>query len=139
VFEDATSTDTLLDSLRAELGVTATMLSLPLDTHHQILAHSGGALPAEYSSRLPLSHSICRHVGEMRFPLVVDDAYNHPLLHDAPAVNELGVAAYLGVPVETDPSEPVHVLCAYHNRQWHWSEQALELVFDAARAVRRLL
>jgi GAF domain-containing protein len=49
----------------------------------------------------PLSHSFCRHVVDDGTPLEVVDARIHPKVRDNPSVSELGIVAYLGVPLTT--------------------------------------
>ena len=47
----------------------------------------------------PLSHSFCQHAIVAREPLVVPDAREHPVLKTNPAIRDLAVIAYLGVPL----------------------------------------
>ena len=58
-------------------------------------------LPEPYATtrETPLSYSFCRHVVMSGEPLEIQDARDHDLVRDNPAVEELGVIAYLGVPL----------------------------------------
>src|SRR5688500_3752196 len=47
----------------------------------------------------PLSHSFCKHVVSTNAPLVVNDARDHPIFRENLAIQDLGVVAYLGVPL----------------------------------------
>lgn len=53
------------------------------------------------SRETPLSHSFCRHAVERATPLVIGDAREHPLVRDSDAIRDLGVVAYLGIPLAT--------------------------------------
>jgi GAF domain-containing protein len=58
-------------------------------------------LPEPWASarQTPLSHSLCQHVLVARQPLAIGDTSRDPLARDKPLVRELGLAAYLGVPL----------------------------------------
>ena len=72
---------------------------------------------------IPPSHSLCQHVVGSGAPLVVDDAASHPLVRENGAVTELGVGAYLGVPVRTPSGQVVGSLCAIDFRPREWSAE----------------
>src|SRR4051794_34482891 len=58
-------------------------------------------LPEPWSSRrqTPLSHPFCRHEVATGEPLIIEDARQHPLLCGNAAIKDLGVVAYLGIPL----------------------------------------
>jgi len=94
-------------------------------------------LPEPWASlcETPLSHSFCRHVVDLREPLVVEDAREHPLVRDNPAIRDLGVVAYLGVPLVTPRGAVLGALCAIDERPRAWSEDQVGAMTDLARAV----
>jgi PAS domain S-box-containing protein len=81
---------------------------------------------------LPLSHSFCRHVVESGEALVVTDAREHPLLCRTPAVGEMGVLAYIGMPLRTAEGHTLGSFCVYDRRRRDWSEADLETMRDLA-------
>jgi len=93
----------------------------------------------------PLSYSFCQHVVAMGAPLVVEDARQHPLVADNPAVAELGVIAYVGVPLTLAEGNTVGTLCAIDHAPRHWTVAQVGLLRDLAAAgmteleLRRLL
>ena len=58
-------------------------------------------LPEPWASQrgTPLSHSFCQHAVASREPLIVDDAREHAVLRDNPAIRDMGVVAYAGIPL----------------------------------------
>jgi len=54
----------------------------------------------------PLTHSFCQHVKTSGAPLVVPDARQNSLVQDNLAVRDLGVVAYLGVPIYGPEQDP---------------------------------
>ena len=83
----------------------------------------------------PLSHSFCQHAIARREPLVVDDAREHPILKDNPAVREMGAIAYAGVPLIDPGGQALGTLCVLDNRPRQWSSHQVELLADLAESV----
>ena len=88
---------------------------------------------------IDLDHSICWQVAQMGVPLIVEDAYSHPLLMNHPAVTELGIAAYLGLPVPQGTDGALLVLCAAEKHRRYWSRTDIATLRDAAAQVREIL
>ena len=86
---------------RRGLRAPVALVSL-VDHERQVFACALG-LPEPSASRgeTPLSHSFCRHAVVRRAPLVVEDPGRHPDHPHNPALRDLGVIAYLGVPLTT--------------------------------------
>lgn len=83
----------------------------------------------------PLSHSFCQHVVRKDEALVVDNALSHPLLQDNLAVSELGVIAYLGVPVYAPGEVPAGALCVIGGEPRTWTEAEVETMHRIAICV----
>ncbi len=122
-----------------ELGAPVSLISL-VDTHRQFFKSAHG-LPEPWSGarETPLSHSFCQHVVRDDAALVVEDAAAHPRVRDNLAVRDLGVAAYLGVPVRTPDGEPLGALCVADVEPRTWSDQDLAVLDELAAAVTPLL
>ena len=139
LFASANTLDDVSECVRRELDAWRTMVTVPTQTTELILGEAGHVLPPEFADELPLEYSICTHVAQMNHPLVVDDAFVHPLLTRHPATEKLGVAAYIGVPVMT-VSEGQHtmVLCALEIKPHRWSAQDLKVLQAGAARIRAL-
>ncbi len=102
---------------------------------------SAVGLPEPWASLrgTPLSHSFCRHVVERGAPLVVENAREDPLVRDNPAVEELGVGAYLGEPVRMPSGVVAGSFCVIDSGPRVWSERERRIVATLARAVENLI
>ena len=85
--------------------------------------------------REPLSQTICRHVVSSGTCLVVADTQTHPLARNEATIQELGIGAYLGVPLTTAESEVVGVLCMVDRHAREWSPAQIEIAEGLAAAV----
>ena len=80
------------------LNAPVALVSL-VDTDRQFFKSCLG-LPEPWASQrgTPLSHSFCQHAVATREPLIVEDSREHELLRDNPAIRDIGVIAYAGIP-----------------------------------------
>jgi GAF domain len=83
----------------------------------------------------PLSHSYCQHAVAARQPLVVDDAREHPVLRDNPAVHDLDAIAYAGIPLIGSDGHALGTLCVIDSKPRHWTPEDTALLQDVASAV----
>src|SRR6185312_2007143 len=83
----------------------------------------------------PLSHSFCQHVVTGGAPLVIENAKEHPVVCDNPAIPELGVAAYAGVPILSPDGQVLGSLCALDMKARKWSEEDMQNLRDIAKIV----
>ncbi|MGH2460289.1 MAG: GAF domain-containing protein [Chloroflexota bacterium] len=113
------------------LRVPIALFSL-IDASHQFLKSQQG-LGEPWASRreLPLTHSFCWLVVATGETLAVADGRQHPSLAGLPAIDELGVVAYLGAPIATDAGQVIGTLAALDHQPRQWSD-------DDARALRDL-
>ncbi len=66
---------------------------------------------------------------------MVEDSRADPLVCDLIPTTELGVVAYLGVPLLTSAGEPIGSLCAIDVAPRSWSENDIRVVEDLAATV----
>lgn len=94
-------------------------------------------LPEPWSSsrQSPLSHSFCQHAVARREPLVVNDAREVPELLDNLAIPDMGVIAYLGIPVITRAGHAVGTLCVIDHEPRLWTSDQVDLLKDLAASV----
>lgn len=91
--------------------------------------------PWASSRETPLSHSFCQHVIAARAPVVITDARKDSRLIDNLAIRDLGVIAYLGVPLITADGQAIGTLCVIDHEPRIWSSDEISLVTDIAAAV----
>jgi GAF domain-containing protein len=137
----------LLDS-RAEESfdrltrLTSTVLNVPIalvslvDDDRQFFKSCLG-LPEHWARQrqTPLSHSFCQHVVESGQPLVISDAREHPVLRDNLAIRDIGVIAYMGVPLITPTGNVLGTLCAIDHEPRHWTTEQVEILSNLAGSV----
>jgi two-component sensor histidine kinase len=83
----------------------------------------------------PLSRSFCQYVVAHDRTLAVSDARDHPLLRSNPAISELGVVAYLGVPIHAPTGEPIGSFCAIDSQPRGWTSRDVSVLTDLAAMV----
>jgi signal transduction histidine kinase len=102
------------------LGVPAALVSL-VEANRQFFKSAIG-LPEPWLLRRESSllHSFCQHVVMRGAPLLVQDATKHPLVAENLAVSDLGVIAYLGMPLTTSDGHVIGALCAIDTEPRTW-------------------
>lgn len=126
--------DRIADLVRTLLGVPVALVSL-LDADRQFFPGQAGlAEPWATLRQTPLSHAICQRVAVAQDPLVVTDARRDERCSANPAVEELGIVGYAGMPL-TDADETVlGALCAIDHEPRDWTQAELSLLADMALA-----
>ncbi|MDQ6842654.1 MAG: GAF domain-containing protein, partial [Actinomycetota bacterium] len=94
-------------------------------------------LPEPWATRreTPLSHSFCQHVVTAREPVIVTDAREDSRFIGNLAIRDLGVIAYLGVPLITAEGQAIGTLCVIDHKPRIWTDDEISLVSDIAAAV----
>lgn len=120
--------------VRRWLDVPVALVSL-VQTGQQVFPGMVG-LPEPWASRrsTPLTHSFCQHVVTTAEPLAVPEAREHPVVRDNLAVPELGVVAYLGMPLTDGTGLVLGSLCAIDTRPRQWTDAEFRLLRDLAHA-----
>ncbi len=81
---------------------------------------------------LPISHSFCRYAVVTREPFIVTNARVHPLVHDNPVVEEVGVIAYAGIPLVASDGQALGSFCVIDRQPREWTEAEIALLTDLA-------
>lgn len=118
--------------VRHILGVPVALVSL-VDAERQFFLSADG-LPEPWASvrETPLSHSFCQHVVAAGAPLRIENALLHPLVCDNLAIAELGVVAYLGMPLATAEGQILGSLCAIDSKPRNWTAENANALADLA-------
>ena len=124
--------DRLTRLTRRMLNAPVALVSL-VEADRQFFKSALG-LPEPWATRreTPLSHSFCQHVVATGAPLSVEDARDDPLVCDNLAVPELGVVAYLGMPLATADGQVIGSLCAIDTRPRNWTAEDAGALRDLA-------
>ncbi|GAA5123975.1 GAF domain-containing sensor histidine kinase [Luteolibacter yonseiensis] len=139
----------LLDSLPEEsydrftrlachiLKAEVSLISLVAETRQFFKSQYGLGEPLRTTRQNDISYSFCRYVVEGGAPFIVEDAVSDPRVSKNPAVTELGIAAYLGIPISTPDGCILGSLCAAGTSPRSWSANDLRNLSDLAAAVCR--
>lgn len=119
------------------LRAPVALISIVEETKDRQYFTSQQGLPEPWATlrQTPISHSFCQYVKQEAKPLVVCNAPEHPLVADNLAIQELGVIAYLGVPIVDPNGSVLGALCVIEESERHWTEEDQALLADLARCV----
>lgn len=127
----------LTEHVRVALKVPVAIISI-VDEDRQVFAgHCGLPSPWDALGETPMTHSFCQHVVERAEPLEVADASRHALVSTNHAIGDLGVQAYLGVPIALPTGELVGALAAIDTSPRQWTEHDRTMLESLALVVER--
>lgn len=118
------------------LGTSMALVSIVTDRAQHFVGATGPGGRFDDLRQTPLSHSFCQYVVRGDAAFVVDDATTHPLVQDNLAIPELGVIAYLGVPLRDADGQVLGSFCALDSEQRIWTEADRQAMVDLADFVR---
>ncbi|MFD7233315.1 SpoIIE family protein phosphatase [Streptomyces sp. NPDC059881] len=116
------------------LHVPAAFVSLAEDGQQILPGMIGLPEPWAGQRALPLSHSLCRFVVASGQRLVVSDVRADERLRTSPAISDLGVVAYAGMPLADGDGLVLGSLCAIDHEPRTWDGDELADLADLAAA-----
>ncbi|WP_433796412.1 GAF domain-containing SpoIIE family protein phosphatase [Actinoplanes sp. CA-252034] len=126
--------DRIAGLVRTLLDVPVALISL-LDERRQFFPGQAGlAEPWATTRQTPLSHAICHHVVVAQGPLVSADARDDPRCSGNPAITELDIVGYAGMPLTDADGTALGALCAIDHEPRQWTPTELSLLADMALA-----
>ncbi len=135
----ATALDALVGAVAELLEVPVVLVSLVDDSGQRFPGMCGLPEPWATERGTPLTHSFCQNVVASSAPLVVTDAREDPRVWDNPAIRDLDVVAYAGVPLVDDGGHTLGSLCAIDSRPRSWTPDDLAVLSGLVAAVMREL
>ena len=87
------------------------------------------------SRQTPLSHSFCQYVKRVNRPLIIENAPLDARVCGSLAITDLGVRAYLGVPVHCPDGKALGALCAVDTQVRRWDQADVDGMVDLAACV----
>ena len=142
---DAVRRSVLLDSPAEEsfdrlTRMAASLIDVPsalvtvIDADRQFYKSCIGVKePWATTRETPLELSYCTHVVETGDPLIISDAREHPLTKDHPALREMNIIAYAGIPLFLD-GQPLGSFCVVDEKPRDWSERDIAVLKDLANS-----
>lgn len=128
-----------LTALAARLSAAPVGLVSLVD-EHRLFFKSATGLPEPWSTlrQAPLSHTFCQYA-LLGGPFGVEDARDVPFLRDSPAIADLHMVAYLGVPLTSREGLPIGTLCVAGSEPRTWSPGDIDIVRRHAGAATSLI
>lgn len=83
----------------------------------------------------PLSHSFCQYVKRDNKPLIIENAHEDTRVCGNLAIPDLGVRAYLGVPIHDPDNMALGALCAIEAKPRVWDKSDVDFMVDLASCV----
>ncbi|WP_161600923.1 PAS domain S-box protein [Teichococcus oryzae] len=111
------------------------LVTLLDDDRQFFLSAQGLPEPLAHLRETPLHSSFCRRVVETGLPLVVADARADPCLRGNPAITDLGVVAYLAMPLVLPNNCVAGALCVIDGAPRQWTDEDQHALADLAGAV----
>ncbi len=110
------------------LETPVSLIVLVTDNRQFFVSNAGLGEPWASRRETPLSHSFCQYVTMRNQPLVIRDARRHHLVSENKAIKELGVVAYLGVPLVAPGGEVLGSFCVIDSQPRDWTRGELSLL-----------
>ncbi|WP_158555180.1 GAF domain-containing protein [Fulvimarina endophytica] len=125
------------DHVREVLDVPVAIVTL-VDENRQVFAgHSGLPSPWDERGETPMTHSFCQYVVDRGAPLSVPDARQDDVLKTNHAIGDIGVIAYLGVPLTLPDGAVIGALAAISDSRRIWTDADERRLLVIARTVER--
>ena len=120
--------DRLTELATQVFNVPVALVSLVDDKRQFFKSCFGLPEPYATSRETPHSLSFCKHVVQTGQPLIVPDAREHPWLKSNPAVSELDVIAYAGMPLLSVEGQRLGSFCVIDNKPRQWTVEEIRIL-----------
>jgi PAS domain S-box-containing protein len=117
------------------VGAPVALVVLVDEDRQYFKSHVGLPEPYSRTRQTPLTHSFCQHIVLSAEPLLVEDARSDARFQGHPAIQDLNVIAYLGVPLRTPSGHVLGSLCVIDHQPRQWKDQDVSLMTDLAGSV----
>jgi serine phosphatase RsbU (regulator of sigma subunit) len=131
--------DRFAEMVRRVLNVPIALVSLVQADRQVFPGACGLAEPWQQRRETPLSHSFCQLVVDSAAPMVVEDARTDPRVAGNPAIVDLGVVSYAGLPLTDEAGQVLGSLCAIDSAPRRWADNDLAMLADLAAACTDIL
>jgi len=112
------------------------MLVSLVDRERQFFkAHSGLPDAIAAAQQTPLTHSFCQYVVHLKTPLIISDARENDLVRNNGAIQDLGVIAYLGMPLLSLGDRVLGSFCVIDTKPRAWTDQEIDRAADLAASI----
>ncbi len=117
------------------LSAPTALMSLVDDKRQFFKSAVGLGEPWMSRRETALTHSFCQHVVTSGEPLRVTNALEDPLVRDNLAIPDLGVIAYLGVPIMTAEGHTLGSFCVIDSKPRAWTDEEETILRDLTKSL----
>ncbi|WP_417210681.1 HWE histidine kinase domain-containing protein [Antarctobacter sp.] len=117
------------------LDVPVSLVTFVDDVRQYFSAHVGLEGDVACESGTALSHSMCQFVVKTHEPLIVTDARQDARVSDNGAVRDMGVVAYLGVPIRSPDGHVLGSFCVIDRKPRDWHDDDVAHMVDLAAMI----
>ena len=116
------------------MDVPVALISIVDEDRQFFASASGGSHNFKTGGETPLALSLCWHVVNTGSPLILRDVHLDPKFQNHPAVRDLSIAAYAGVPIRVG-QHVIGTVCALDVKSHDWTEAQVMNLYLSADAV----
>lgn len=129
--------DRVVETARMLLDSKISLISLIDEDKDRQFFKAEIGLPIPWSTwgETPLTHSLCKTVAAHETPLAVTDARADARFRNHAAVRDIGVVAYLGVPIRDDAGKAIGALCVIDTEPRAWSADDVDILVALGKGV----
>lgn len=117
------------------VNVPTAFLSIVTPTKQVFKSAIGFPEPYQTVRETPITMSYCKYVVANNTPLIINDAHEHDLLKDNPAISQLGAVSYIGMPITLSDGVVVGSFCVADGEPRDWSQDEIKIVRELAQIV----
>lgn len=129
--------DRVVETARMLLDSKISLISLIDEDQDRQFFKAEIGLPRPWSTwgETPLTHSLCKIVAAHEAPLAINDARDDTRFKDHAVVRDIGVVAYLGVPIRDDAGKAIGALCVMDTEPRAWSADDVDILVALGKGV----
>lgn len=110
------------------IPVPSALVTLVTEHFQFFKSQVGASEPWKSKGGNPISYSFCQYAVASNKPFVVEDARQNDLVKDNPAVSEMNVISYVGVPLTLNNGISLGSFCVMDHFPRKWSETEVSIM-----------
>lgn len=117
------------------LKTSVSLISMVAEDHQFFKSQFGLTGQVAKERNTPLSHSFCKHVVATNEPLIVENAPEHPIVHDNLAIRDMNVMSYLGMPLTLNDGTRLGSFCVLDTQPKKWKKIDLAIMKELSEII----
>jgi GAF domain-containing protein len=130
--DDSDVYDRMTELVSRIIQTPIALVTLVTDDFQFFKSQVGVGEPWKTKGGTPLAYSFCQYAVAARQPFVVEDARIHELVRTNPAVEELNVISYLGIPLALHNGVSLGSFGIVDHQPRQWAETEIQIMQELA-------